>query len=70
MNEPFDVKIAISVEIASPTSDRPSNPNMNRFAHVQPAAIAAPATMMPMIPRKNCQFLLVATTLPQCTSLG
>src|SRR5712692_5525536 len=48
MNEPFDVKIAISVEIASPTSDRPSRPNMNRFAQVQPAAIAAPATTRPI----------------------
>ena len=43
---------------------------MNRFAVVQPAAIAAPAITMPTVPRKNCQLWLDATTFPQWTILG
>src|SRR2546430_16494068 len=70
MNEPFDVKTAINVQIASPKSESPRSPNMNRFAVVQPAATAAPATTMPTVPRKNCQLWLVATTLPQGTIFG
>ena len=60
---------AISVAITSPTSEKPSSVNMNRFAHVQPAPTAMPAAMIPTQPRKNCQLWLVATVWPQLTSV-
>src|SRR2546426_2638877 len=59
----------MSVATTSPSSEKPSNVNMKRFAHVQPAPTAIPATMIAAQPRPNCQLWLPATVFPQLTSL-
>ncbi len=69
MNECLPAIHAISVATTRPSNEKPSNVNMNRFAQVQPAPTAIPATMMPAHPRPNCQLWLPATVCPQLTSL-
>src|SRR5918911_3832833 len=59
---------AISDAMTRPSSENPSSVNMKRFAHVQPAPTASPATMIPMQPIPNCQLWLDATVCPQLTS--
>src|SRR4051812_41853878 len=70
MNAAFDVNSATSAETTMPTIEKASSENMKRLAHVQPAATAAPATRMATVPMRNCQPWLVATVLPQLTSVS